>query len=418
MSGIDKQKPDFFALGIEKAKQGDWEGALREFQTAKNNGASFPKLDRSLGLAMLKTCRYDQARMVFDAILKDYPNDTWTLTQLLRNSTYTAPNTPEIAKAQQLLRDLALPETEAIRLNLSLGKVFHQCGEYSTAFKYFAEGNKPVNRTSRFDPVRWTAYVDRLLAAFNPDVVEKTRGMGLDTELPVFIVGTPRAGKSIVEHLLASLPGLGKAGEVSYLPVNGVLELERELSKKPQYPESIENITTALAKKIASKYLQHLSPFNGPDVKRITDTIPSNLVHIGLIAILFPNAHVIFCDRNPDDAGLDIFFKHFAVGNDFSYQQEHIANYIWNSEKLMAHWLKLLPLQMHTVQYEDLASEPQETLRKLSEFLSLPLPNLGNNLNELSYCGKPINTREIGIASHYKDEFQPFRHALSKLETG
>ena len=185
----------------------------------------------------------------------------------------------------------------------------------------------------------------------------------------MFIVGMPRSGTSLVEQIIASHPRAFGAGEL-----NDIGRMARELpvlvnTARP-YPEALDRLTPDIVDTLAGRYLGALSA-RAPDAARVTDKMPFNMLWLGLIAKLFPNARVIHCRREAMDNCLSCYFQLFNQGLRFSYDLAHLGRVYRQHERLMAHWQACLPLSMLTVDYETLVADPENQTRRLIAFTGL-----------------------------------------------
>jgi hypothetical protein len=185
----------------------------------------------------------------------------------------------------------------------------------------------------------------------------------------VFIVGMPRSGTTLVEQILANHPavrGRGERREIQQL----VDDLDARAVASPRYPESLARLNEATGRELAARYRAAVDvPADG--VRRITDKMPTNFLHLGLIALLFPAAHIVHCCRDPRDVCLSCYQQHFERRLPYAYDLRDLAVYYSAYERLMHHWHDVLPVKICDVQYEDLVSTPEACARRLVEFCGL-----------------------------------------------
>jgi sulfotransferase family protein len=190
-------------------------------------------------------------------------------------------------------------------------------------------------------------------------------------EGPLFIVGMPRSGTSLVEQILASHPQVHGGGELDVMFKAATAAMQK-LSRQgwAEFPQYFNRLSLGTADELADIYLQPLIALN-PAAQRITDKMPLNFLHVGLIALLFPQSRVIHCRRDPMDTCLSCFMTDFAAGNEFSYDLTALGHFHRQQERLMAHWKSVLDLPIFDVNYEQLVSDPQPQTRRLLEFAGL-----------------------------------------------
>ncbi|CAN5213610.1 tetratricopeptide repeat protein [soil metagenome] len=309
------------------------------------------------------------------------------------------------ASLEMLLGGQRLPLDGRIQAHFSLGRTYEAQGRYDKAFSHFRQGNSL--KSARYDRARLSDAVDRLMTTFDAPTLERLPRSGNDSEQPVFVIGLPRAGKSIVEQILASHPDVAGAGE---LTVIGDLSAEiNERLGKP-WPECAASLTKPILARAAQKYLQASSPA-GRSALRIIDTLPGNFVHMGFIELLFPSARVVHVTRDARDVAIACWCKNFAGASlAFAFDLDDIAAYQAEHRRLMAHWRAVSKLRMTDVSYEALVQETESVSRQLIDFLGLPwhddclryfepgVPQVASGMQ----VREPLDRREIGRHARYE----------------
>jgi Tfp pilus assembly protein PilF len=311
-------------------------------------------------------------------------DDAWALvTQLLqrgfrttsvaklhaRLARFRGQQKPALDLILQLLRAGGLPAVEASNLHLSAADLLDSLGQYDEAFQFAAHGN--ALRRPAYDPAMQEQFVDRCIRYFTRQQMQSLPKATYRSSAPVFIVGMPRSGTSLVEQILASHPAVHGAGELDYLyrvvkGLIGMLSVPDE-----EFPECLNSLTVDEANGMAQIYLGPLTVL-APAARRITDKMPLNFIHLGLISMLFPESRVIHCRRNPLDTCLSCFMTPFNNGHDFKYDLTHLGLFFRQYERLMDHWKHVLDIPILDVVYEDLISNTEPVSRQLVEFLDLP----------------------------------------------
>jgi hypothetical protein len=238
---------------------------------------------------------------------------------------------------------------------------------------------------------------------------------GNRSELPVFIVGMPRSGTSLAEQIAASHSQVFGGGERKDILriADAVLAHNRD--------RPIDEWDMDLARKLADQHIAHLQRLAGP-ASRATDKLPDNVLHLGISAVLFPGARIIFCRREPRDNSLSCFFQRFGEGNAFAYDLADCARRYLQVERLAQHWRRVLPLAMLTIDYEALVGDPEGESRRLIEFLGLDWepaclefhraerPVFSASLWEVR---QPVFRRSVGRWRHYERHLQPILDVLA-----
>lgn len=301
--------------------------------------------------------------------------------------------------------------------NYALGHLFDKSKNYEQAFKCFKSANKLT--LYPYECATHQAHVDKLIAAFNPDVFHKTPSSTIDTELPIFIVGMPRSGTSLVEQILASHPSVFGAGELNDMN-DQIFMLDQLPEIYSHYPDCLKNMTNIVVNKMSKQFIDRLRRFS-INADRITDKMPSNFIHLGLIAILFPKAHVIHCTRNPLDTCLSIYFQSFSGAHPYATDLANISDYYLQYVKLMEHWKRVLPINILDVKYEDLVGDIKPVSKQLIDYCGLEwderclsFHKTSRTIATASYdqVRKPLYKESVGRWRNYNHFIGPLKSAL------
>jgi tetratricopeptide (TPR) repeat protein len=271
---------------------------------------------------------------------------------------FSAADAPLVATMESL-REKAPEETQR-GLEFALGKVYTDMGDFDRSFEHYHVANDLVRRKVPFDIARYAARIDREIDLFS---AERLASMprGSDSDVPIVIVGTPRSGTTLTESIISSHSQVAGAGEMSFwsAAMSHVM---------PGFPDSY---TPALARQLADEYLLFMRQHSA-SARRITDKMPGNYMHVGMIHAVFPNAKIIHTKRHPIDACLSIYFQNFPDGHEYKWDLESLAAWYEQYQRLMAHWRAVLPPGvLYESQYEDLVEDQEGESRKLLEFLGL-----------------------------------------------
>ena len=258
-------------------------------------------------------------------------------------------------------------QQDRMHLNYALGKAFMGQKEYSQAFEYFQQANALKRKTIDYDAAVNSAYIDQLISYFNDGFFKAAAVAGDPSRLPVFILGMPRSGTTLVEQIISNHSEVYGAGELT-----AFAEIEQDLQNfvgKP-CPACLDEVDSKRMEQAAATYLQQLSELGG-DNARVTDKLPGNFLRVGLIKLLFPNAFIIHCQRNPVDTCVSIFTNYFADGYKYAYELTELANYYVDYVRIMAHWRRLFADSMLEVHYEQLVQNQESVSRLMLDYLGL-----------------------------------------------
>jgi len=316
-----------------------------------------------------------------------------------------------------LLKKSELSESNREEIHFALGKLYDTEGDYDSAFAHFRKANEI--RPNRFNPQRHAATFTVLMEVFSAEFLAGKPRATIHSERPLFIVGMPRSGTSLVEQILASHPAVYGAGELGEM--GGLVgELAAGRYGKRGYPDCFRGLTQKVLDRLAKKYLDRLEQL-APEAQCVTDKMPQNYQHLGLISMLFPGVRIIHCTRDPRDTCLSIYFQHFFENITFANNLEHLGRYYRQYERLMRHWQRVLDLPILEVPYESLVEDPEKWSRRLIEFTGLPWDErcldfykTRRTVATSSYdqVRRPIYKSSVGRWRHYKNYISPLIEAL------
>jgi len=260
-------------------------------------------------------------------------------------------------------------------LHFALAQHFDKSGDYRRAMAHAHSANglkkqRLAERGCSFDPAAHARGIAERAAWYTPDLFAAALPLGTESDLPVFIVGLPRSGTTLVEQILASHSRVHGAGELDdaerlAAELGGVLAAG--LARGGRFTEG----EISFARGLGEAHLHKLAGLGGNAI-RVVDKMPTNFAHLGALAVLFPRARVIHCVRDPRDAILSCYFQNFASeAMNFTFDWDHLTHYWRQYQRLMEHWRNVLPLPMHEVSYEELVRDQEGVSRRLVEWCGL-----------------------------------------------
>ncbi|MCH2481774.1 MAG: sulfotransferase [Gammaproteobacteria bacterium] len=257
---------------------------------------------------------------------------------------------------------------DRIVLAFSLGKVFEDLERYDESFTYYEEANRLHRSLYQFSIDQEAAYFETYREAFTPDWLKDTAKHAIEDETPIFVIGMPRSGTSLVEQILASHSSVFGAGEVYH---SSVFDSQVAQTTGRPFPQSISSVPAEVLIQSAQVYVENLRT-DADQSARITDKLPHNFLRVGLLAAVMPQARIIHCVRDPMDTCLSIFTHFFSSAHGYASDLRELGQYYRLYERLMQDWEARFPGCMHRISYEDLVADHEREINRLLEYCGLP----------------------------------------------
>lgn len=316
-------------------------------------------------------------------------------------------------------------DDEKMHLNFALGKAEEDLGQSAAAFSYFEKANELHAQTFEYEVEKDIAFFKKLQNIITADFIQKNKASSERTNKPIFVLGMPRSGTSLIEQILASHSNVFGAGELS--GVSESIQKILPMQDDQDYSTNLSGVTSEDFDRIAAAYLEHLDKFVSSEAPFIVDKLPMNFIHIGIIALALPQAHIIHCRRNPMDNCLSIFKNYLpASGHKYSVNLTTLGQYYNGYSSLMRHWTNLFGDRIYHLDYELLVSDPETHTRALLEACNLEFEqacltpqNTKRIVSTLSAAQvrKPINVKSIGGWRKYETELAPLAKVLGLSAT-
>jgi len=372
-------------------------------------------------LLLMQLGRRKAALERFDAALRIEP--TLASAWLSRADAKTfAPGDPDIAAMAGLLEGGRVHGyQDRICLHFALGKACLDAGEAARAFAHFAEGNRMKRAVTAYDPAAAEAWLARIAAQFTPELLARFADAGPASPLPVFVIGMPRSGTTLVEQILASHPAIRGAGELPHLHA-----IAAELCSPALRERSADAFAASLSRDglavMGRRYLDQVAPL-AAGAARLVDKMPSNFLHAGLIRLILPGARLVHIRRDPADTCFSCYTRLFENGQDYAYDLVELARFHRAYQGLMAHWRRVLPAEAFLeIGYEALVADLEGEARRLVAFCGLPWDAACLRFHEterlvrtgsLNQVRRPLYGSSIGRARRYREFIAPLLDALA-----
>ena len=302
-------------------------------------------------------------------IKRDHGDAYWSLANT-KSHVFTE---DELAQMTAVEADPATAEDDRIQLCFALGNAYEDRREYKQSFDYYDKGNTLKQSKSHHSPGQLQVRIDSQIKVCTEELFSAKKGVGLEAPDPIFIVGLPRAGSTLLEQILSSHSQVDGTMEL-----HNILNLAKRLRGRdndqdgiPRYPKILTELDDDYFRRFGEQFIQNTRAYRG-DAPFFTDKMPNNFFHIGLIKLILPNARIIDARRHPMACCFSGFKQLFGEGQEFSYGLKEIGNYYRQYVKLMDHWDRVLPGFVLLVQHEDVVNNLEEQVHRILDFCELP----------------------------------------------
>ncbi|MDE2284133.1 MAG: tetratricopeptide repeat protein [Hyphomicrobiales bacterium] len=329
---------------------------------------------------------------------------------------------PSFAVMKDLARDIgSLATADQIKLHFALGKAFDDVGDPNQSFNHFLQGNALKRRQITYNEATMLRFFEQVRNVFTADLLREKCGLGQPDPLPVFIVGMPRSGTTLIEQILASHPKVFGAGELREFD-NLIAGIRAPDGRG--YPEAVPTMSDECLRQLGQAYLRSVRG-KSPIVERITDKMPENFHFLGLIHLALPGAHIIHATRDPRDVALSCFSIEFEEDHlPFTYDLAELGHYMRGHQALMEHWRKILPAGVILdVPYEELVDDLEKGARRIVDHCGLEWADSCVDFHQTrrvvqtasaTQVRQPLYRTSVGRWREYENLLQPFLHALTE----
>jgi tetratricopeptide (TPR) repeat protein len=351
---------------------GQFERALAVYDEVLAGYPNQPKAWMSYGHALKAAGRQEDSVAAYRKAIGLQPGfgEAWWSLANLKTFRFSA---AETAVMEEQLRRTDLSGEDRLHFQFTLGKALEDAGDYAASFAHYAEGNRLRRAQLRYDAADLTDLLHRSRALFTPGFFAARAGGGCPAPDPIFIVGLPRSGSTLLEQILSSHPSVEGTMELpDLLAIAHELGGRKSRSGGSPYPEVLATLPAEQLRALGERYLA------GTRIQRRTaapffiDKMPNNFAHVGLIQLILPNARIIDARRHPMACCFSNFKQHFARGQPFTYDLAELGRYFRDYVGLMAHWDSVLPGRVHRVFYERLVGDTEAEVRRLLDYCGLP----------------------------------------------
>lgn len=436
------------------------EEAVRQVSTLLKSDASNPNYTVLLAAALVRVGGYDEAIKIYEKLLKEYPKQpkSWmSFGHALKTVGRTqeaieAYNTsirmlPQLGEAYWSLANLKtfkftdadieamraqlartdIEEQDRLHLHFALGKALEDKGLYEESFKHYEEGNELAEPRGNYDADEVTLRLEKSQSFFTAEFFASRKGQGCPAPDPIFVVGMPRAGSTLVEQILSSHSLVEGTMELpDILSIANRLAGKERKSDASKYPDVLAELSADELRELGEEYIANTRVQRKTDKPFFVDKMPNNFVHVGLIRLILPNAKIIDARRHPLACCFSGFKQHFAHGQNFSYGLDRIGRYYRDYVLLMKHFDAVLPGYVHRVIYEDMVADTENEVRKLLNFCGLEFESACLSFYKTERAVRtasseqvrqPIYSEGVDQWKNYESWLGPLKEALGDVLT-
>src|SRR5690349_9731294 len=439
-------------------RQNKWTEALQEVEHLMVDEPANPGL-RNLKAAVLnRVGEYAASIELYRAVLRDYPRQpkVWmSLGHALKTANQNAESieayrrcielapqfgevwwslanlktfrfTPEdVATMRAQLERDDLSNDDRFHFHFSLGKALEDAGDYAASFEHYARGNALRRKLIRYDAAENAGHVERSRRLFTAGFFAERAGWGSDARDPIFIVGLPRSGSTLIEQILAShsqVEGTQELPDISMIA--RMIANRTSRAEGSAYPRALEKYSREELRALGERFLERTRIQRKTARPLFIDKMPNNWAHVGLIHLILPHAKIVDARRHPMGCCFSCFKQHFARGQTFSYDLDALGHYYRDYVELMAHFDEALPGRVHRVFYEDMVDDTEGEVRRLLAYCGLPFEDGVLRFHEnqravrtasSEQVRRPIFREGLDQWRHYEPWLGPLKTALGDV---
>jgi tetratricopeptide (TPR) repeat protein len=414
--------PEFEMLyANENLAVGNFDEALLIYQGLLETMPGNPGVNLTYGHALKTVGRQDDAIAAYRAaygVRGDYGDAFWSLANL---KTYRFTDA-ELAQMKAREASPLVALEDRYHLCFALGKALEDRGEIADAFAYYERGNQLKRDELRYTPERLTNDMRRQRELVTREVLERFAGAGCQAPDPIFIVGLPRAGSTLLEQILASHSQVEGTMELpNILSLAHKLERRHVVGEEPEYPANLAELSAEDVTRFGEEFIRDTRIYRKEGRPFFIDKMPNNFRHIGLISMILPNAKIIDARRSAMGCCFSGFKQLFAEGQEFTYGLKEVGTYYRDYVGLMDHWDRVLPGKVLLLRYEEVVADLESQVRRLLDFCGLPFEQACLDFHQTDRAVRtasseqvrqPLYTSGVDQWEKFSDHLDPLRAVL------
>lgn len=402
----------YYNLGLTLHALGQVREAEQHFRKACAQDSDYVQAHYWLGLVRQDLGQLDAAVEAFEHAVTLRADYVPAVYELALAQTVSAEDDPLLLRVQSLALGEGGSLGDRMLIHFALGKLYDDLGDYVAAADQYDQANQLFD--GKFDARIHSARIEALRSTFSPEFFPAYRHRGSRSNKPVFVVGMPRSGSTLISQIISAHPDAASIGESTDLPE---LVAQLEADKGGPHVRWIGDLSEVDLQRLATSYLSRITR-QCPDALRVVDKLPGNWQYLGLIALLFPRSRVVVCERDPRAIAWSCYSHKFDTGQDFSYELEDIAMYYHVYRRLMDCWLSILPLQIKVVSYEKLVEDSETMSREIIDFCGLEWDAVCLSFHEADSVVTSASNRQVrqGIYSDAVEHWRNYSATLQRFE--
>lgn len=361
--------------------------ALEVYNTALQLDPDHPPALTGRGHMLRILGRREDAIGAYEASITTHPEfgDAWWSLASLKDHRFSS---EQVVQMHARLDSGKLDKNSEISFCFALARACEDDHDFDAAWQHYETGNSLKRTQVQYDPVKTEMSHDAIIEFLDRTLLESKSTPAADGPAPIFIVGLPRSGSTLLEQILASHSQVEGTGELPYIVMMSEALAGPHADGK-KYPQVLADMTAAQLASLGKSYVYHAKANRKYDLARFTDKMPANFAHVGLIHLALPNAKIIDARRHPLDTCIGNYRQLFAQGKNQSYDLNEFAEYLLEYIRVMTHWDEVLPGRVLKVQYEDVVDDVEAQTKRMLDFCDLPWEDACLDFYESS---RPVNT--------------------------